>query len=108
MPESDEQVQRELEERTGIRPCIWQIKVVRKVLEGGDVVTIAATSSGKSFTHWMVLLYVKQAIAAIRIFDKITSSARKPNMRIPPLQVLAVPNKGAPASEKYIQGQFFC
>ena len=31
MPESDEQVQKEVEERTGTRPCIWQIKVVRKV-----------------------------------------------------------------------------
>jgi len=51
MPESDEQVQREVEERTGTRPCIWQIKVVRKVLEGGDVITIAATGSGKSLTY---------------------------------------------------------
>ena len=75
MPESDEQVQREVEERTGIRPCIWQVKVVHKVLEGGDVVTIVATSSGKSFTYWMVLLYVKQAITTICIFNKITSSA---------------------------------
>ena len=37
MPESDEQVEREVEERTGTRPCIWQIKVGRKVLEGGSV-----------------------------------------------------------------------
>ena len=51
MPESDEQVQREVEERTGTRPCIWQIKVVRKVLEGGDIITIAATGSGKSLTY---------------------------------------------------------
>ena len=93
------QVQREVEERTGIHPCIWQIKVVCKVLEGGDVVTIAATSSGKSFTHWIVLLYVKQAIAAIHIFNKITSSARKPNMRIPPLQVLAVPKGNCPKNK---------
>ena len=48
MPKSDEQVQREVEERTGTRPCIWQIQVVRKVLEGGDVITIAATGSGKT------------------------------------------------------------
>ena len=89
MPKSDEQVQREVEERTGIHPCIWQIKVVCKVLEGGDVVTIVVIGSGKSFTYWMVLLYVKQAIAAIRIFDKITGSAQEPNMHIPPLQVLS-------------------
>ena len=99
MPESDEQVQREVEERTGIRPCIWQIKVVRKVLEGGNVVTIVATSSGKSFTYWMVLLYVKQAITAICIFDKITSSAWEPNMCILPLQVLAVPKGNCPKNK---------
>ena len=55
MPESDEQVQREVEERTGTRPCIWQIQVVQKVLEGCDVITIAATGSGKTFTYWMLL-----------------------------------------------------
>ena len=85
-----------MEERTGIHPCIWQIKVVHKVLEGGDVVTIPPTSSGKSFTYWMVLLYLKQAIPAIPIFDNITSSAREPNMCIPPLQVLAVPKGNCP------------
>src|SRR5271156_4413561 len=65
MPESDEQVQREVEERTGTRPCIWQIKVVRKVLEGGDVITIAATGSGKSLTYWMALLYIKHGIVIL-------------------------------------------
>ena len=33
MPDSDEQVQREVEEGTGTHPCIWQIHIVRKVLE---------------------------------------------------------------------------
>ena len=65
MPESDEQVQREVEERTGTRPCIWQIQVVRKVLEGGDVITIAATGSGKTFTYWMLLLYIKHGIVLL-------------------------------------------
>ena len=65
MPESDKQVQREVEERMGTRPCIWQIKVVRKVLEGGDVITITATGSGKSFTYWMVLLYIKHGIVVL-------------------------------------------
>jgi len=62
MPESDEQVQREVEVRTGTRPCIWQIQVVRKVLEGRDVITIAATGSGKTLTYWMLLLYIKHGI----------------------------------------------
>ena len=62
MPDDNAQVQREVEERTGIRPCIWQIEVVRKVLEGVDVITIAATGSGKSLCYWMALLYVKYGI----------------------------------------------
>ena len=46
----------------GIRLCIWQIKVVHKVLKGIDVITIAATASGKSLCYWMALLYVKYRI----------------------------------------------
>ncbi|KAF8228481.1 P-loop containing nucleoside triphosphate hydrolase protein, partial [Tricholoma matsutake] len=65
MLESDEQVQREVEERTGTRPCIWQIKVVCKVLEGNNIITITATGSGKTFTYWMVLLYVKHSIVLL-------------------------------------------
>ena len=63
MPDNNAHVQSDVEERTGIRPCIWQIEVVRsKVLqvEGVlDVMTIAATGSGKSMCYWMALLYVK-------------------------------------------------
>ena len=59
MPESDEQVQREVEERTGTHPCIY-LK-----LEGGDVITIAVTGSGKSLTYWMVLLYIKHGIVIL-------------------------------------------
>jgi superfamily II DNA helicase RecQ len=62
MPDDNEQLQREVEERTGIRPCIWQIEVVCMVLEGVDVMTIAATGSGKSLCYWMALLYVKNGI----------------------------------------------
>lgn len=56
MPENNIQVQKEVEERTGIRPCIWQIEVVCKVLEGVDVMTIAAMGSGKSLCYWMALV----------------------------------------------------
>jgi len=67
MPESDEQVQRGVEERTVTQPCIWQIKVVHKVLEGNHAITIAATGSGKTLTYWMVLLYVKHSIVLLII-----------------------------------------
>ena len=60
MPDNNAHVQSDMEERTGIRPCIWQIEVVRsKVLqvEGVlDVMTIAATGSGKLLCYWMALL----------------------------------------------------
>ena len=62
MPDDHMQVQREVEERMGIRPCIWQIKVVHKVLKGIDVITIAATGPGKPLCYWMVLLYMKYRI----------------------------------------------
>jgi len=45
MPESDEVVQDEVKARLGVRPCLWQIHVVRKILEQDDVITIAATGS---------------------------------------------------------------
>ena len=32
MPESDEEVQRQVEEVFGFKPCLWQIRVVRAVL----------------------------------------------------------------------------
>ena len=56
MPENDEEVQDNVEAQMGVRPCLWQVKVVRKILEQEDVITIAATGSGKSFTYWMPLL----------------------------------------------------
>ena len=65
MPDNNEEVQREVEERTGTRPCIWQIEVVRMVLDGKDVITIAATGSGKSFPYWIPLLYIKHGIVIL-------------------------------------------
>ena len=61
MPDNNEEVQREVEERTGTRLCIWQIEVVCMVLDGKDMIT-AATGSGKSFPYWIPLLYIKYRI----------------------------------------------
>jgi superfamily II DNA helicase RecQ len=38
---------------------------VRAILDGGDVITIAPTGSGKSLTYWMPLLYIKYGITVI-------------------------------------------
>ena len=65
MPESDEEVQRLVEERTGIWPCLWQIKVVWMILEQWDVIEIAATGSGKSLPYWMALLFIKHGIVVL-------------------------------------------
>ena len=65
MPTINDEVQREVEEQTGTRPCIWQIEVVHMVLDGNDVIMIAATGSGKSFPYWMPLLYIKHGIVIL-------------------------------------------
>lgn len=65
MPESDEDVQNDVESKTGIRPCLWQIAVVRLILKQQDVITVAATGSGKSLTYWMALLYIKYGIVLL-------------------------------------------
>jgi superfamily II DNA helicase RecQ len=67
MPESDEAVQleRQVEDKIGIRPCLWQIKVVRMILEQWDVIEIAATGSGKSLPYWMALLFIENGIVVL-------------------------------------------
>ena len=65
MPQNDTEAQNEVEAQFGVRPCLWQLKVVRKILEQDDVITIVATGSGKSLTYWMPLLLVKHGIVII-------------------------------------------
>ncbi|KIM82324.1 hypothetical protein PILCRDRAFT_785874 [Piloderma croceum F 1598] len=65
MSENDEEVQNNVEAQMGVWPCLWQVKVVCKILEQEDIITIAATGSGKSFTYWMSLLFVKHGIVVI-------------------------------------------
>jgi hypothetical protein len=43
MPDSDEEVQDQVEAVFGFHPCLWQIRVVRAILNGDDVITIAPT-----------------------------------------------------------------
>ena len=65
MPDSDKEVQDNVEACMGVWPCLWQVKVVCKVLKQDDIITIAATGSGKSFTYQMPLLFIKHGIVVI-------------------------------------------
>jgi hypothetical protein len=40
MPDNDKETQMQMEEAFGVRPCLWQIKVVCKILAQDDVITI--------------------------------------------------------------------
>jgi superfamily II DNA helicase RecQ len=65
MPESDEEVQKQVEAVFGFRLCLWQNRVVRAILNGDDVITIAPTGSVKSMTYCMPLLYIKHGIIVV-------------------------------------------
>ncbi|KZP09356.1 hypothetical protein FIBSPDRAFT_747763 [Athelia psychrophila] len=62
MPENDQEVQDLVEAQLGVCPCLWQVHVVRKVLEQDNIITVAATGSGKSLTYWMPILFIKYGI----------------------------------------------
>jgi superfamily II DNA helicase RecQ len=52
------QLQTHTQEVFGVRPCLWQVKVVQAILRGDtDIVTIAGTGMGKTLTFWMLLLF---------------------------------------------------
>ena len=65
MPDSNEEVQSQVEAVFGFHACLWQIRIVRAILNGDDVITIAPTGSGKSMTYWMPLLYIKHGISVV-------------------------------------------
>ena len=65
MPESDQEVQERVKEVFSFTPCLWQIHVVRAILAGDNVITIAKTGSGKSMTYWMPVLFIKYGISII-------------------------------------------
>jgi superfamily II DNA/RNA helicase len=55
---SHDEIRRETLERFGFVPCLWQIRVVEAILKHDhDVVSMAATGSGKTLTFWMPLLF---------------------------------------------------
>ncbi|KAF7986896.1 hypothetical protein HWV62_12661 [Athelia sp. TMB] len=65
MSDNDEQVCEDVAQIFGYKPCLWQIRVVRAILEEDDAITIAPTGAGKSLTFWLVLLYIKYGISVL-------------------------------------------
>ncbi|KIK59958.1 hypothetical protein GYMLUDRAFT_168548 [Collybiopsis luxurians FD-317 M1] len=59
MPDSDEEAQEQAQIVWGVRLCLWQLKAVRTILKGQDVLTIAPTGAGKTLVYWLVLAFVK-------------------------------------------------
>jgi superfamily II DNA helicase RecQ len=60
------QLQTHAQEVFGVRPCLWQVKVIQAILQGDkDIVTIAGTGMGKTLTFWMPLLF--QPLGSIQI-----------------------------------------
>ncbi|KIJ14136.1 hypothetical protein PAXINDRAFT_45804, partial [Paxillus involutus ATCC 200175] len=42
----------------GVRPCLWQLKVVEAILKREkDVLCMAGTGMGKTLTFWIPLLF---------------------------------------------------
>jgi superfamily II DNA helicase RecQ len=60
------EIRRRTQEVLGYRPCLWQICVVEAILRHDkDIISIAATGSGKTLTFWMPLLFNKDGIQVV-------------------------------------------
>jgi ATP-dependent DNA helicase RecQ len=63
---SREVIRQKTFEAFGFYPCLWQIRVVEAILKHNrDVISIAATGSGKTLTFWMPLLFHKGGIQMV-------------------------------------------
>jgi len=63
---SHEEIRQKTFEAFGFYPCLWQIRVVEAILKHDhDVISIAATGSGKTLTFWMPLLFHKGGIQMV-------------------------------------------
>ncbi|KAJ3562339.1 hypothetical protein NP233_g9639 [Leucocoprinus birnbaumii] len=56
---TEDQIRRDVIARFGVKPCLYQIRDALAQLRGEDVITIAATGSGKTLTFWIPLLYIE-------------------------------------------------
>ena len=63
---SHDQIRQKTLEQFGFVPCLWQIRVVEAILKHDhDVVSTAATGSGKTLTFWMPLLFHEGGIQIV-------------------------------------------
>ena len=63
---SYEEIRQKTFEAFGFYPCLWQICVVEAILKHDrDVISIAATGSGKTLTFWMPLLFHKGGVQMV-------------------------------------------
>jgi superfamily II DNA or RNA helicase len=54
------------QEILGYCPCLWQVRVVEAILKHDkDIISIAATGSGKTLTFWMPLLFKNEGIQIV-------------------------------------------
>ncbi|KAF9219082.1 hypothetical protein BS17DRAFT_789990 [Gyrodon lividus] len=59
-------IRQRAEEILGVRPCLWQLKVVEALLKRDqDVLCIAGTGMGKILTFWMPLLFRPDGIQIV-------------------------------------------
>ena len=63
---SYEEIRQKTFEAFRFYPCLWQIHVVEAILKHDrDVISIAATGSGKTLTFWMPLLFHKGGVQMV-------------------------------------------
>ncbi|KAF8910377.1 P-loop containing nucleoside triphosphate hydrolase protein [Mucidula mucida] len=108
MPESDTEAQDAVEKAFGVRPCLWQLKVVRAILEGNDVVTIAPTGAGKTLTYWMVLLFVEGGVLLMVVPLKQLGAQFETDLMLKKLNAINVTakNSGEEVFKDIVKGKY--
>ncbi|KAF9030737.1 P-loop containing nucleoside triphosphate hydrolase protein [Hymenopellis radicata] len=108
MPESDTEAQDMVEKAFGVRPCLWQLKVVRAILDGNDVVTIAPTGAGKTLTYWMVLLFAEGGVVLMVVPLKQLGAQFEADLMLKKLNAINVTakNSGEEVFKDIVKGKY--
>ncbi|KAG1777810.1 P-loop containing nucleoside triphosphate hydrolase protein [Suillus placidus] len=66
MAPSLSEIHLQTQQKFGVRPCLWQLKVARALLQGNqDVLCIAGTGMGKTLGFWIPLLFRNNSIQLV-------------------------------------------